>query len=88
MAYTLSFEELLKKPGQVSLHHKNLQQLAVEIYKALNNLSYTLMSELYIIKKRDNKTFDKKLHFPQPARALPINRISHLARSGNLFQMN
>ena len=29
------------------MHHRNLQLLAVEIYKALHNLSPTLMSEIF-----------------------------------------
>ena len=42
-----SFEALLEKSGSVKIHHSNLQQLAVEIYKALNDLSSHLMSELF-----------------------------------------
>ena len=45
-----SFEQLLEKSGSVSIHHRNLQILAIEIYKALNNLSSPLMSELFKIK--------------------------------------
>ena len=46
-----SFEELLKISGSVMTHHRNIQQLAVEIYKALNNLSSSLMTELFQTKK-------------------------------------
>ena len=46
-----SFEELLEKSGSVSIHHRNLQSLAIEIYKALNNLSSPLMSDLFKLKK-------------------------------------
>ena len=42
-----SFDELLGKSGSVRIHHRNLQLLAVEIYKALHNLSPTLMSEIF-----------------------------------------
>ena len=45
-----SFEMLLKKSGSVTIHHRNLQLLATEIYKALNNLSSGLMSDLFKIK--------------------------------------
>ena len=47
-----SFEDLLEKSGSVSMHDRNLQQMAREIYKALNNLSSTLMSELFRVKER------------------------------------
>ena len=51
MDNNLSFEDLLKKSVSVSIQNKNLQQLAVEIYKALNNLSSSLMSELFRVKE-------------------------------------
>ena len=36
--------------SSVKIHHSNLQQLAVEIYKARNNLSSSLMSEIFALK--------------------------------------
>ena len=47
---TSCFEFLLEKSGSVKIQYINLQYLAVEIYKALNNLSSSLMSELFQIK--------------------------------------
>ena len=47
-----SFEDLLTKSGSVSKQHRNLQQLAIEIYKALNDLSTTLKSELFRVKEK------------------------------------
>ena len=46
-----SFEDLLKKSGSVSIHHRNLQHMAIEIYKALNYLSSSLMTELFCVKE-------------------------------------
>ena len=48
---TLSFEKLLEKSGSVTIHHRNIQLLAIEIYKALNNLSSPLMAKLFKIKE-------------------------------------
>ena len=45
-----SFETLLKKSVSVTMHHRNLQLLATEICKVLNNLSSNLMSDLFKIK--------------------------------------
>ena len=45
-----SFEALLIKDKSVKIHYRNLQHLVVEIYKALNNLSSSLMSELFTFK--------------------------------------
>ena len=46
-----SFVTLLEQSGPVSIHHRNLQSLAIEIYKVLNNLSSPLMSDLFKLKK-------------------------------------
>ena len=42
-----SFENLLEEDGTVSLHVKNLQILATEIFKVLKNFFVPLMSELF-----------------------------------------
>ena len=47
---TSSFEFLLQKSKSVKIHHRNLQILVTEIYKTLNNLSPSLMSEIFIIR--------------------------------------
>ena len=45
-----SFDELINRSGSVTVHHGNLQFSAIEIYKALHNLSSVLMSELFQLK--------------------------------------
>ena len=42
-----SFEQLLEKSKSVTIHHRNLQRLAIEICKAINNLSPSMISELF-----------------------------------------
>ena len=42
-----SFENLLEKDETVSIHRKNLQKLATEMFKILKNFSVPLMSELF-----------------------------------------
>ena len=48
--YNLTYEELLIKSGSVEIHHRNLQILATEIYKSINNFSPLLMKEIFPIK--------------------------------------
>ena len=45
--YTASFQELLKKDKTVSIHHKNLQHLAIEMYKIKNDLAPEVMKNLF-----------------------------------------
>ena len=46
-----SFEKLLQKDKSVSVHMKNLQYLATEIFKVKNSLSSIIMNEIFIFKK-------------------------------------
>jgi len=42
-----SFEELLKKDGSFKIHQKNIQSLAIELYKVKNNQSNTIINEIF-----------------------------------------
>ena len=67
--------------GSVSIHHRNLQQMAIDIYKALNNLSSTLMSELFRVKEKKYNLRNKDALVSNIPRSTNygINTISHLA---------
>ena len=47
---TSTFRELLDKDNSVSVHHKNIQVLATEIYKTVNGLAPTIMNSVFEIK--------------------------------------
>ena len=44
---TSSFNELLAKDGSVTIHHKNLQFLAIEMYKVFNGIAPAFMSNIF-----------------------------------------
>ena len=44
---TLSFEELLIVDKSFSIHHRNLQKLATEMYKVINKLSPSFMHTIF-----------------------------------------
>ena len=43
-----TFEELLAKAGEFSIHQRNIQSLAIEMFKAKNNIGPMLLKEIFI----------------------------------------
>ena len=43
--YTSSFDELLQNDKTISIHHRNIHNVAIEMYKAKNDLSPSFMKE-------------------------------------------
>ena len=79
--YTASFETLLEKSNSVTIHFRNIQQLAVEIFKAQKNLSPSFMSEIFVSKEtKYNLRCDKSI-VPNAPRTSTygINCVSNLA---------
>ena len=42
-----TFEELLNKDNSVSIHHKNLQFLATEVFKIKDNMVPEFLNEIF-----------------------------------------
>ena len=57
--YTSSFKELLRRNGSVSIHHHNIQLVAIEMYKVKNGLHVDLISCLFEMDptSRNKRTF-------------------------------
>ena len=49
--YHSSFIELLKLDNSFTVHERNIQTLAIEIYKVVHNLSPEIMKEVFVLKK-------------------------------------
>ena len=45
--YNSSFKDLLQKDNSVCIHHRNIQSLAVELFNVKENLSNTIMSNIF-----------------------------------------
>ena len=53
---SLRFDELLDKDDSFSIHHRNIQSLANEIFKFLNGLYPQIMNEVFQVKSPEAHT--------------------------------
>ena len=54
--YNSTFTDLLKRDNSVSIHHRNIQHVAIEMYKVINDMSPLLMKNLFEIKQTANRS--------------------------------
>ena len=53
---TSSYEEVMEKDGLVSIHYKNIQKFAVEMFKVKNVISPAFFSDIFL-HRRVNHNF-------------------------------
>ena len=46
--YTSSFSELLEKNNSTTIHNRNIQLLATELFKVKNGLAPPFMNEIFV----------------------------------------
>ena len=58
--YSSTFEELLRKDNSMTFHHRNIHQVAIEMYKVKHDLSPPFMKEIFCYKGigRDTRSGD------------------------------
>ena len=64
--YTSDFNHLLEKDDSATIHHKNIQALAIEIYKTMNDLNPVFMKEIFSLKPDNYPLRTQNLVYPNP----------------------
>ena len=84
-----TFEELLEKDDSVSIHIKNLQTLAIDMYKVMNGSSAEIMKEIFRIREENGYTLRHQNTFKRPVVNSVYNGTEAVSfwdlKSGNLF---
>ena len=60
--YASSFTELLEKDNSPTIHNRNIQMLATELFKVKNELRSPFMNEIFVENAQHYYDFRKKLN--------------------------
>ena len=64
--YVSDFDLLLQTDNAVTIHHRNIQALTLEIYKSHNNLNPTFMKEVFRLKQTNYSLRHEGMAYPNP----------------------
>ena len=65
--YKSSFKELLQKDKSITIHQKNLQYLAIEIYKVKMGISPKIMNEIFRFSKNSVYSLRSGIQLKKPS---------------------
>ena len=64
--YTSSFDNLLIKDHSITIHQRNIQALAIEIYKTQNRLNPIFMKNIFSPSQHGYNTCNQIFSYPNP----------------------
>ena len=68
-----SFKDLLEKGGSVSVHHRNLRTLAVELFKVFKGLRPVIYAEAFPVRQQSQYNMRNYSYFAMP----PAKTVNH-----------
>ena len=74
---TSTFKELLEKDNSVSIHYRNIQALAIEMYKVANGMSPEIMNEIFQLREKSHYN----LRYTSESIISPIHSVCHGSES-------
>ena len=87
--YTSDFDNLLSRDDAVTIHQRNIQALAIEIHKTLNNLNPIFMKEIFSLNEHKYSTRRQSLNSILRPQLLTVSKHLglKLVKSGTPFLM-
>ena len=79
---TFTFKELLEKDNSVSIHYRNIQALAIEMYKVANGMSPEIMNEIFQLREKSHYNLRYTSEFIIP----PIHSVYHGSESASYLE--
>ena len=68
-----TFDQLLQKDNSLRIHHRNIQAMAIEIFKVKHNIGPTLLSKIFI----QNENFNQNLRYSSEFKRPHINTVHY-----------
>ena len=68
-----TFKELLEKKNSVSIHYRNIQALAIEMYKVANGMAPEIMNDIFQIREKSHYN----LRYTSESIIPPIHSVYH-----------
>ena len=82
--YKPSFKELLQKDKSIAIHHRNLQYLAIGIYKVKMGISPKIMTEFFQFSKNSVYSLRSGIQLDKPRTNTVLLNINYILLS-NVF---
>ena len=83
--YSSGFSSLSELDNSVTIHHRNILALSLEIYKSVNNLNPVFMKDVFHLKQQKYLFRNLSLFYPNPSLGLK-HLVTEEAKSGTIFQ--